>query len=134
MATLRYEWLLVKFDFIKNLGDELYLIFNLYDFQECIEAPINTKTYTDNMIVGIAFLLGFLVQGALINPLGRKNVLMAALAIGIISGVLLHIVTNSVIVLLLFCLYILMPGLSISNMCSAVVDLVPTHLRYFKLH
>lgn len=81
------------------------------------------------MIVGIAFLLGFSIQGTLLNPLGRKNVLMAALVFSITSGILLHFVSNPIAVLVLFCLYILLPGLSISIMLGAVVDLVPTNLR-----
>ncbi|KAM8703222.1 hypothetical protein ACLKA7_007928 [Drosophila subpalustris] len=91
--------------------------------------PISTKTYIDNMIVGTAFLIGFSVQGLLLNPFGRKNVLMGALTVTILSGILLHIVSNSTAVLVLFCLYILLPGLSISIMIGAIVDLVPTHLR-----
>ncbi|XP_039970957.1 synaptic vesicle glycoprotein 2C [Bactrocera tryoni] len=96
---------------------------------EICDDSITAKTYIDNMIVGCAFLVGFAIQGALLNPLGRKNVLLAALAIGTLSGILLHFVTNAQVVLVLFCLYILMPGLSISIMCGAMVDLVPTQLR-----
>ncbi|XP_036325295.1 synaptic vesicle glycoprotein 2A [Rhagoletis pomonella] len=96
---------------------------------EICDDSITTKTYIDNMIVGCAFLVGFVIQGALLNPLGRKNVLLAALGIGTLSGILLHFVANAQVVLVLFCLYILMPGLSISIMCGAMVDLVPTHLR-----
>jgi len=65
----------------------------------------------------------------ILNPLGRKNVLLAALAVAVLSGVLLHIMENATGVLVLFCLYILLPGLSISIMIGAIVDLVPTHLR-----
>jgi len=56
-------------------------------------------------------------------------VLLAALAVAVLSGVLLHIMENPTGVLVLFCLYILLPGLSISIMIGAIVDLVPTHLR-----
>ncbi|EDW81273.2 uncharacterized protein Dwil_GK11975 [Drosophila willistoni] len=94
----------------------------------CIN-PIDKKTYIDNMIVGVAFLVGFCIQGTLLNPLGRKNVLLAALVVSTISGILLHFVTNATAVLVLFCLYILLPGLSISIMLGAVVDFVPTNLR-----
>ncbi|XP_068153454.1 synaptic vesicle glycoprotein 2C [Drosophila tropicalis] len=94
----------------------------------CID-PISQKTYIDNMIVGVAFLIGFCIQGTLLNPLGRKNVLLAALVLSTISGILLHFVVNSTAVLVLFCLYILLPGLSISIMLGAVVDFVPTNLR-----
>lgn len=79
--------------------------------------------------MGLAFLVGFSVQGAILNPLGRKNVLLSALGLGVLSGLLLHFVTNTTGILILFCLYILLPGLSISTMCGALVDLVPTQLR-----
>ncbi|BFF91687.1 synaptic vesicle glycoprotein 2B-like [Drosophila madeirensis] len=90
---------------------------------------ISSKTYIDSVIVGVAFLIGFSIQGTLINPLGRKNVLMAALIIATLSGICLHFFGNRTAVLVLFCLYILLPGLSISIMLGAIVDLVPTHLR-----
>ncbi|XP_022219396.2 synaptic vesicle glycoprotein 2A-like isoform X2 [Drosophila obscura] len=90
---------------------------------------ISNKTYIDNIIVGVAFLIGFSIQGTLINPLGRKNVLLAALIIATFSGICLHFFGNRTAVLVLFCLYILLPGLSISIMLGAIVDLVPTNLR-----
>ncbi|XP_001359096.4 synaptic vesicle glycoprotein 2B-like [Drosophila pseudoobscura] len=90
---------------------------------------ISSKTYIDNIIVGVAFLIGFSIQGTLINPLGRKNVLLVALIIATFSGFCLHFFGNRTAVLVLFCLYILLPGLSISIMLGAIVDLVPTHLR-----
>ncbi|KAI8117033.1 Synaptic vesicle glycoprotein 2A [Lucilia cuprina] len=96
---------------------------------EICDDTISTKTYIDNIIMGVAFLVGFSIQGTLLNPLGRKNVLIAALAVGAFCGILLHVVTSTTGVLVLFCLYILLPGLSISIMCGAMVDLVPTHLR-----
>uniref|UniRef100_A0A1I8PAL4 Major facilitator superfamily (MFS) profile domain-containing protein n=1 Tax=Stomoxys calcitrans TaxID=35570 RepID=A0A1I8PAL4_STOCA len=90
---------------------------------------ISTKTYVDNIVVGLAFLVGFSIQGALLNPLGRKNVLLASLAVGAVCGLLLHVVTDTTGILILFCLYILLPGLSMSIMCGALVDLVPTQLK-----
>ncbi|XP_020814631.1 synaptic vesicle glycoprotein 2C-like [Drosophila serrata] len=90
---------------------------------------ISSKTYVDNLIVGFAFLFGFSIQGFLLNPLGRKNVLFAALGGAVLSGFLLHFIENPTGVLILFCLYILLPGLCISIMIGAIVDLVPTHLR-----
>ncbi|XP_016923661.3 synaptic vesicle glycoprotein 2B [Drosophila suzukii] len=101
---------------------------NVTETLDCTD-PISSKTYIDNLIVGFAFLIGFSIQGVILNPLGRKNVLLAALAVAVLSGVLLHIMENPTGVLVLFCLYILLPGLSISIMIGAIVDLVPTHLR-----
>lgn len=97
-------------------------------FQMCSD-HISNKTYIDNLVVGVAFLIGFSIQGFLLNPIGRKNVLLAALILSTISGIFLHLVSNSTVVLILFCLYILLPGLSISIMLGAIVDLMPTHLR-----
>lgn len=108
------------------------LLYNLFIyvfiFQMCSD-HITDKTYIDNLVVGVAFLIGFSIQGFLLNPIGRKNVLLAAVIFSTISGVLLHFVTNSTVLLILFCLYILLPGLSISIMLGAIVDLMPTHLR-----
>ncbi|KAH8383935.1 hypothetical protein KR009_011380 [Drosophila setifemur] len=101
---------------------------NMTEEMDCSN-PISNKTYIDNLIVGFAFLIGFSIQGTLLNPLGRKNVLLAALAVAVLSGIFLHFIGNPTGVLILFCLYILLPGLSISIMIGAIVDLVPTNLR-----
>ncbi|KAH8293509.1 hypothetical protein KR054_001144 [Drosophila jambulina] len=101
---------------------------NVTETLDCTD-PISSKTYIDNLIVGFAFLIGFSIQGTLLNPLGRKNVLLAALAVAALSGIFLHFMGNPTGVLVLFCLYILLPGLSISIMIGAIVDLVPTNLR-----
>ncbi|KAH8295006.1 hypothetical protein KR018_005360 [Drosophila ironensis] len=101
---------------------------NMTEDMDCSN-PISNKTYIDNLIVGFAFLIGFSIQGTLLNPLGRKNVLLAALAVSVLSGIFLHFIASPTGVLISFCLYILLPGLSISIMIGAVVDLVPTHLR-----
>ncbi|TMW47207.1 hypothetical protein DOY81_007713 [Sarcophaga bullata] len=90
---------------------------------------ISSKTYIDNIILGVAFLIGFAIQGAILNSLGRKNVLLACLAVSALCGLLLYVVTSTTGVLALFCLYILLPGLAVSIMFGASVDLVPTHLR-----
>lgn len=83
------------------------------------------------MIVGLAFLIGFAIQGTLLHPLGRRNVLSVAIGVGVLSGILLNFVSNGGAgVLILFCLYILLPGLSISIMCGVIVDIMPTNLRY----
>lgn len=87
---------------------------------------IATQTYIDSIILGSAFLLGFFIQGALIEPLGKKNILLYS---SIICAFLLNFVNNSLAIMILFCLMILIPGLLISVMCGAIVDLVPTYFR-----
>ncbi|KAM7351295.1 synaptic vesicle glycoprotein 2A [Cochliomyia hominivorax] len=90
---------------------------------------IEIKTYIDSIIMGFAFLIGFSIQGALLNPLGRKNICLSALALGAFCSILLHVTTNTNGILILFCLCVLLPGLTVSIMCGAMVDLVPTYLR-----
>ncbi|TMW47208.1 hypothetical protein DOY81_007714 [Sarcophaga bullata] len=90
---------------------------------------IATKTYIDNIIMGMAFLVGFFIQGLLLQTFGRKKLLLAALSVGALCGILLNFVTNSTGILILLCLFVLIPGLSVSIMCGVIVDLVPTHLR-----
>ncbi|XP_073823712.1 synaptic vesicle glycoprotein 2A-like [Musca autumnalis] len=102
---------------ITNVGDKV------------CDDHIATKTFVDNIVVGLAFFVGFAIQGAILNPLGRKNVLLAALTVAAVCGLLLHVVTNTTALLVLFCLYILLPGLSMSIMLGALVDLVPTHFK-----
>lgn len=93
------------------------------------DATISTQTYIDNIIMGFAFLIGFILQGLLLKVCGRKNVLLGALSVGAFSSILIYFVTDTTEILMLFCLCILIPGLTISIMCSGLVDLVPTHLR-----
>ncbi|KAM7351024.1 uncharacterized protein ACRADG_003997 [Cochliomyia hominivorax] len=109
--------------------DHLNATFEEGSLSGMCDDSISNKTYIDNIIMGLAFLVGFSIQGTLLNPLGRKNVLLAALAVGALCGILLNFVTSTTGVLILFCLLILLPGLTISIMCGAMVDLVPTHLR-----
>lgn len=90
---------------------------------------IATQTYIDSIILGSAFLLGFFIQGALIEPLGRKNILLYSSIICALCAFLLNFVNNSLAIMILFCLMILIPGLLISVMCGAIVDLVPTYFR-----
>ncbi|TMW47206.1 hypothetical protein DOY81_007712, partial [Sarcophaga bullata] len=90
---------------------------------------ISSKTYIDTIIMGVTFLLGYAIQGAVLKFLGRKTVLFACLTLAAICGILFNVVTSITGVLVLFFLFILLPGLIISILIGASVDLVPTHLR-----
>ncbi|XP_065356385.1 uncharacterized protein LOC135950786 [Calliphora vicina] len=90
---------------------------------------ISTETYINNMILGLALLIGFCIQGLLLGPLGRKNILIVNIAVGALCGILLLVVSNSTIILILLILSILVPDLSVTIICSGIVDLVPTHFR-----
>ncbi|XP_037827198.1 synaptic vesicle glycoprotein 2C-like [Lucilia sericata] len=99
------------------------------DISLVCDDTISPKTYINNMIMGLAFLVGFSVQGMLLRPLGRKNVLIGGILIGALCGILFNIITNTTGILILLCLCILLPGLGVSVMCGIIVDLVPTHFR-----
>ncbi|XP_037946972.1 synaptic vesicle glycoprotein 2B-like [Teleopsis dalmanni] len=102
---------------------------NLSSNDVACDDTIAVKTYVDNIIVGCVFLIGFILQGPLLKVFGNKIVIYTTLIIGFISGVLLHFVSNKILLLVVFCFYIILPGLSISVMLATVVELVPTHLR-----
>lgn len=98
-------------------------------FLQLCDDSISSETYLNNIILGFIILLGFNIQGPLLQYFGRKQVLMGGIALGILCGILIHFVTQTTGILILLCLFILVPVLSVSNMCGAIVDLVPTHLR-----
>ncbi|XP_065356384.1 synaptic vesicle glycoprotein 2A-like [Calliphora vicina] len=110
-------------------GDHLNVTNEEGVISDICDDTISTKTYINNMILGLVFLIGFSLQGLLLRPVGRKNLLIGNLAVGALCGILLHVVSNSTIILILLCLSILLPGLAVSIMCGGIVDLVPTHFR-----
>ncbi|XP_046811918.1 uncharacterized protein LOC111688696, partial [Lucilia cuprina] len=81
------------------------------DISLVCDDTISPKTYINNMIMGLAFLVGFSIQGMLLRPLGRKNVLIGGILIGALCGILFNIITNTSGILILLCLCILLPGL-----------------------
>lgn len=68
-------------------------------------------------------------MGFVINRIGRKASITGALAISAGCAVALIWINDEVVIIVCFCLYLVLPGLCVSILSGAVVDLVPTHLR-----
>ncbi|KAL7740167.1 hypothetical protein ACLKA6_003879 [Drosophila palustris] len=90
---------------------------------------ISIKSYIDTITYGSALIVGYIVMGFVINRIGRKASITGGLAIASGCAVALIWIEDEVIIVVCFCLYLVLPGLSVSVLSGAVVDLVPTHLR-----
>ena len=84
----------------------------------------------DSITYGLSYVLGYVVLGAVINPLGRKLVIILCLAISGACGIALFWIYHPTAIIVDFVIFLMLPGLCISVLSGAVVDLVPTHLRY----
>ncbi|KAM7358989.1 uncharacterized protein ACRADG_003754 [Cochliomyia hominivorax] len=96
---------------------------------ETCNDTISTETYINSIIMAVILLIGFIAQGSLLRVLERKIVLISCLFLGVLCSFLLIFITNITGMLILLGMGILIPVLAASNMCSVIVDLVPTHLR-----
>ncbi|KAH8312492.1 hypothetical protein KR044_011027, partial [Drosophila immigrans] len=90
---------------------------------------ISVKSYIDTITYGSALIAGYIVMGFVINRIGRKASITGGLTIAAGCAVALIWITDDVVIVVCFCLYLVLPGLCISVLSGAVVDLVPTHLR-----
>ncbi|XP_064556867.1 synaptic vesicle glycoprotein 2B isoform X1 [Drosophila montana] len=94
----------------------------------CVD-EINTKSYIDTITYGTALTMGYILMGFVINQIGRKAAITMGLAIAAGCAISLVWIKNEVIIIICFCLYLVLPGLCVSVLSGAVVDLVPTKLR-----
>lgn len=83
----------------------------------------------DSTTFGLAYTFGYLILGLIINPLGRKLTIILALVLAAVFGILLHWLLHPIAIVVSFILFLMLPGLCVSAMSGAVVDLVPTNLR-----
>lgn len=90
---------------------------------------ISIKSYIHTITYGSALIVGYIVMGFVINRIGRKASITGALAISAGCAVALIWINDEVVIIVCFCLYLVLPGLCVSILSGAVVDLVPTHLR-----
>lgn len=79
------------------------------------------------------YLGAYFVLGSIINPLGRKRTIILLLTVSAICGVILHWLMEPIGIVVSFILFVMLPGLCVSILSGAVVDLVPTHLRWDEL-
>lgn len=102
----------------------------LFKMLEDCDDTIKTQTYFDTMTIGFVYVIGYVIIGFIINPLGRKAVLGMCIFGSGIAGLILHWVNNPLTIVIAFALFIALPGLCISIIGGIVCDLIPTHLRY----
>ncbi|KAM7363510.1 putative transporter svop-1 [Cochliomyia hominivorax] len=97
--------------------------------EKICDDTINTKSYIDSITFGLCYIVGYVILGLIINPLGRKLTIMSLLIISAICGLVLHWLLEPIAIVVCFILFLVLPGLCISVLSGAVVDLVPTNLR-----
>ncbi|EDV53719.1 synaptic vesicle glycoprotein 2B [Drosophila erecta] len=90
---------------------------------------INTKSYIDTITYGSALIVGYILMGLVINTIGRKASIFIGLTLAGACAIALIFIKDEVAIVVCFCLYLVLPGLCVSILSGAVVDLVPTHLR-----
>ncbi|XP_061393536.1 synaptic vesicle glycoprotein 2C-like, partial [Musca vetustissima] len=90
---------------------------------------ITRKSYIDSITFGLVYLGAYFVLGSIINPLGRKRTILLLLVVSAICGIVLHWIMEPIGIVACFILFVMLPGLCVSILSGAVVDLVPTHLR-----
>ncbi|XP_037885412.1 synaptic vesicle glycoprotein 2B-like [Glossina fuscipes] len=90
---------------------------------------ITTKSYIDSLTFGLSFTAGYFVLGFILKPFGRKLTMVMAFGVAAFCGFLLHWLHNPIAIVVCFILFLILPGVCISVLSGAVVDLVPTHLR-----
>jgi len=96
--------------------------------QICVD-HINTKSYIDTITYGSALIVGYILMGFVLKTIGRKASISIGLTLAGACAVALVFIKDEVVIVVCFCLYLVLPGLCVSILSGAVVDLVPTHLR-----
>ncbi|KAH8366800.1 hypothetical protein KR200_011382 [Drosophila serrata] len=94
----------------------------------CVDT-INTKSYVDTITYGSALIVGYILMGLVLKAIGRKASIFIGLGLSGACAIILIFIKDEVAIVVCFCLYLVLPGLCVSIVSGAVVDLVPTHLR-----
>uniref|UniRef100_A0A1A9ZZ28 Major facilitator superfamily (MFS) profile domain-containing protein n=1 Tax=Glossina pallidipes TaxID=7398 RepID=A0A1A9ZZ28_GLOPL len=102
---------------------------NSTEISQICDDTITTKSYIDSLTFGLSFTAGYFVLGFILKPFGRKLTMVMAFGIAAFCGFLLHWLHNPIAIVVCFILFLILPGVCISVLSGAVVDLVPTHLR-----
>lgn len=92
-------------------------------------AVVHEDMYVHNMALGLAHILGFFALALCLNKISLKTTLSVVLFFGCLCGFVLQHIREPTLVLVIFVLFILGSGVSISLVNATAVDLFPTHLR-----
>ncbi|XP_054081812.1 synaptic vesicle glycoprotein 2B [Zeugodacus cucurbitae] len=94
----------------------------------CVD-EISTRSYIDSISLGLCFVVGYLLIGGVIKLFGRKATIIGSMFLSTVCCVALFWLLDPIAIVVCLIVFLTMPGLCVSMLGSAVVDLVPTHLR-----
>lgn len=117
-----------------------------FPLQICIDT-VNPSVYIDSTYIGVAFFMTFILLSLTIKRLGRRKIFgswnsanlsfnvkfllsVFTFVISSSSGFVLPFVTSHAAIIGLYCSFILFCGINVTVINSALIDLIPTHLRY----
>lgn len=96
---------------------------------DCNLPVVHDQMFLNNMILGVVYMGCFLSLGLSLNKISLKRTLTSVLIMATICAFVLQHITNSVLVLIVFCFMIIGGGISIPLVNATAVDLFPTNLR-----
>ncbi|EEZ97916.1 synaptic vesicle glycoprotein 2A-like [Tribolium castaneum] len=94
----------------------------------CVEDNINDQVFIQNIIIGVAYLVFYVVWGFVVNFLGNRNFFGLCMIVSAVSLVLLNFLTHKVLIDVLFVVLLTLPGICVAVINLLMVDIIPTHL------
>ncbi|XP_017783594.1 PREDICTED: synaptic vesicle glycoprotein 2C-like [Nicrophorus vespilloides] len=98
------------------------------DLIECSN-EIGTSIFTQNIYIGVAYLIGFVINCLGVKRLGIRMLLILYLISSALATALLYWVTDKLAIDILYIIVLAGSGLCVGLVNTAVIDLFPTHLR-----
>lgn len=102
----------------------------LIEAQEC-EDTVSSEAFINSIMVGVYYLLGYVLISMLMKPLGRRWILTFSLFGSAISGLVLQWITVPILEIIFFSAFLVLSGLMISVISGAAVMLFPVKIILF---
>ncbi|XP_067618389.1 synaptic vesicle glycoprotein 2B-like [Eurosta solidaginis] len=99
------------------------------NFTKICNDSISDKSFFDSISLGLCFVVGYALTGVILNIFGRKSTIIGSLLLSALCCAALLWLRHPTAVVVCFIIFLTMPGLCVATLSSALVDLVPTHLR-----
>ncbi|GLV42099.1 uncharacterized protein CBL_04942 [Carabus blaptoides fortunei] len=90
---------------------------------------VDISVFQQNLIIGLAYAVGFVVITLIVNKLGKRTLLVFCLVASGGCGIALCWMTNRLVIDFLFNGLLVLSGICVSIVNAAVVELFPTYLR-----
>ncbi|KAJ3664454.1 hypothetical protein Zmor_000017 [Zophobas morio] len=94
----------------------------------CVEDNINDQVFIQNIIIGVAYLVSYVVWGFVVNFLGNRNFFGVCMVVSAVSLVLLNFLTEKVVIDVLFVVLLTLPGICVAVINLIMVEIIPTYL------